>query len=171
MKTIALWRSETLKALASKDEYKKLERQRLGDITLRLSEDLDATFPFMFRGGDHLERLYCQVIAPAARLASKIHQSPTRYVFSMVADPFCKYKPLMTKDLEANVMIEADTRKTLKPDSSVTADQNGLLGRFIVALEPGLYRLNNGMKDTPLRNPVYLVKLDRPLRKRTQPCA
>ena len=55
---------------------------------------------------------------------------------------------------------------TLKPNTVVVADQNGVFGKFIIMLEPTLYRVNMGKKDSILRQDVFLVELDHPITKR-----
>ena len=105
---------------------------------------------------------------PAATLATKIKSSTSTYVFSVVADPFCKYKPLKMGDFKDFIGLDIMTRKTLNSDSQIVADRENGIGQIIVAMEPGLYRSNHFSNEITLRQPSYLVKLDRSIPKQAK---
>lgn len=65
-------------------------------------------------------------------------------------------------------MIDIKTEKWLKPDSAVVADRQGIIGDFIVGLEPGLYRIKRDKQEAVLRQPTYLVDLRHPVGKRNR---
>ena len=62
-------------------------------------------------------------------------------------------------------MIDIKTRMTLKPNTGVVADKNGVFGKCVIMLEPVLYRVNEGKKDSTLRQGAFLVELDHPITK------
>ena len=103
---------------------------------------------------------------PASKLATTLQASCSDYWFQIDEAPFAKSEPLKLNHIHSNVMIDVKTRVSLKPNTGVVADDNGVLGKCIMMLEPELYRINKEKGDSILRQGVYLVKLDHSITKR-----
>ncbi len=73
-------------------------------------------------------------------------------------------KPVTTDLLKVFRIIDSKSERELKPNSAVIADENGIIGKFILCLEPGLYRQIKGKKTT-LHQEMFLVELNHPLPK------
>lgn len=130
---------------------------------------LEQIFPIIRGQGDSLMRLYEKVVIPAIKLALDMQVSCTRYRFSpeMLEEMVSKFNRVRISTLKQNGMIDVKTRKTLRLDSPVVADEQGYIGRPLLLIEPGLLRRNNGSDmNTYLRQPTYLLELDNPLEKR-----
>ena len=107
---------------------------------------------------------------PAAKLAAEIQTSASNYNFSIPESPLTNFKPVMADYLNSVKMVDIKSGRHLKPDSAVLGDKDGILGKIIICLEPGLYRAIKG-KETTLRQALYLVELNHPLGKRSKPSA
>ena len=164
--TISAWRSETLKAITRTEESQKLQEQQIQAMTMDMFESLSETFPVVFGNLESMNTFYEQVMQPALKLAITLQGACSTYCFDIAESPFTKFKPLTTDQIKDHCMIDIKTRMTLKPNAGVVADENGVFGRCIMMLEPGLYRINKGKEDSTLRQRVYLVELDHPIRKR-----
>ena len=116
-------------------------------------------------------RLREQVLLPAVEFATKIQLSTSTYVFTPEPpkNPFHGFQeqvPVSTSVLQNFKFVDVRTRKTLKPDSAVIADEDGFFGDVLMQVEPGLSRENDGKENTPLRQSIFLVDLYKPLGKR-----
>lgn len=136
----------------------------------RLFKELSKSLPNLFSGPQSHATFYDQVLLPAVKLANTIRMSTSDYVFSIQESPIKKFRPVITESLEMHKMINFKSGKQLKPDSAVVADEDGIIGDFIIGLEPGLYRVIKG-KDTTLRQGMFLVELNHPLGKRSKASA
>ena len=164
--TITAWRSETLKAITRTEESQKLQEKQIQAMTMDMFASLSETFPVVFGDMESMNRFHEQVMQPASKLAITLQGSCSIYCFHITKAPFSKFKPLTTNRIKNNCMIDVKTRMTIKPNTGVVADESGVFGKFIMMLEPGLYRVNKGKEDSTLRQPVYLVELDHPITKR-----
>ncbi len=164
--TISAWRSETLKAIARTEESQKLQEKQIEAMTMDMFRSLSQTFPVVFGNWDSMKRFHEQVMEPASKLAVMLRGSCSAYWFHITEAPFLNFKPLTTNQIKANCMIDVKTRMTLKPNTGVVADKNGVFGKCIIMLEPTLYRVNKGKEDSELRQGVFLVELDHPITKR-----
>lgn len=63
-------------------------------------------------------------------------------------------------------MIDVASGKTLKRDSVVVSDSDGVIGEYIMTLWPALYRCDDKDKFVPLSQEIILVELDKPLGRR-----
>ena len=129
-------------------------------------ESLSETLPIVFGNPESMKRFHKQIMQPASKLATTLQASCSNYCFQIAEAPFPKFDPLTTNHIQSNGMIDVKTRMTLKPNTGVVADDNGVIGKFIMMLEPGLYRVNKGKEDSTLRQGVFLVELHHPITKR-----
>lgn len=115
-------------------------------------------------------RLHQDVSMYAAQLESSIHLSSTDYRFeSMHHMPKCLYEPVTVKFLNDIISVDVETRMTLKPDSPVVADCDGLIGIPLLLVEPFLKRQDKlERKEIMLRKTTFLVKLFSPLAMRAK---
>ena len=162
---IRSWRSETFKAHAMSDNFEAAVDLQLPNITGDMFQELAIIFPILFRNGPSRLRFTQQVVGSAIQLAMRIQSSTIGYKFSMVRNPFCKYKPLLKGDLKTMIVVDAATGKTLKPDAALWADANGMIGHIVVATAPGMYRSDSRGIEIVLRQSAYLANLERPLPK------
>ena len=81
---------------------------------------------------------------------------------------FHDWPPLGLRHMETHKMLNIKNGGYLKPNAPVVADEQGIMGKFIMPLEPGLYRKKGGGDEMTLRPEVYLVDLDHPVAKRSQ---
>ena len=133
-----------------------------------LFQELGRTFPKMFARSDSMIRFYQQVLKPAANVATTIRTSASTYAYPIAETPFRKWGPLGLEHMKTYKMLDMKTGSYLKPNAAVVADEQGIIGKFIIPLEPGLYRTKEGKDETTLRPVLYLVKLDHPVAKRSQ---
>ena len=112
-----------------------------------------------------METFHEQVMEPASKLATKIRTSSSVYTFQLNKIPFPNWKPLTSILAKNNSIIDVKTGKTLKPNTHVILDKDGVTGRYIIMLEPTLYRVNTGQEDLMLRQGVYLAEFDHPITK------
>ncbi|KAK0514032.1 hypothetical protein JMJ35_003754 [Cladonia borealis] len=164
--TIAAWRSETFKAIARTEESQQLREKQIQAMTMSMSESFSETFPVVFGNSERMERFHIQVMEPASKLATTLRESCSTYWFHITETPFLEFKPLTANQIKSNCMVDIKTRMTLKPNTGVVADKNGVCGKCIIMLEPVLYRVNEGKKDSTLRKGAFLVELDHPITKR-----
>ena len=135
-------------------------------MTMDMFESLSGTLPIVFGNPESMKRFHEQIMQPASKLATTLRASCSTYWFQIAETPFPKFNPLTTNLIRTNRMIDLKTRMTLKPNAGLVADENGVFGKLIMMLEPGLYRVNKGKEDSTLRPCVYLVELDHPITKR-----
>ena len=120
-------------------------------MTVNMFKYLSETFPVVFGNPGSMERFHEQVMQPASKLATKLRGSCSTYRFYIPEAPFQKFQPFTTDMLKDNCMIDVKTRMTLKPNTGVVSDKNGVFGKCVIMLEPILYRVNKGKKDSTLR--------------------
>lgn len=168
--TIASWRSETLKALAVTTECRNCCQQQSQKLNSRLFKELSKALPTLFSGPQTHATFYDQVLLPAVKLANMIRMSTSNYEFAIPQSPTTEFEPVFTDLLKVHKMIDFNSGRQLKPDSAVVADQDGIIGDFIICLEPGLCRVVKG-KDTALRQGLFLIELNHPLGKRSKASA
>lgn len=113
---------------------------------------------------------YHQVLLPAVKLANTMKMSTTEYVVELPRFLLDKFKPATIDMLKTCKMVDSQTGKHLKPDSAVVADKDGVIGHFIITLEPELRRVIRG-KYTTLYQETVLVELHHPLAKRIKTSA
>lgn len=167
--TIFTWRSETLKALSATSECINARGKKVKDINDLLYRDLGKIFPLLFsHQADRAISFYDQIMVPAAKLAVKIQTCAIPYVFSIRKSPLCNFMPLILEHLTMFRLTEYRTGKLLKPDSAVVPDDRGVIGRFIMLLEPSLHRVNGKGDVTMLRLATFLVELNHPVGKRNK---
>lgn len=164
--SIKLWRSETVRALATANEYEGEKNAKAREVAEDLIGRLADFFPIVRGKHESKKRLYNQVLLPAAELATKINGSLSTYSLAMeIRHPF-QSRVLLADHLEVYRLVDIRTRKTLKPESGVTADRKGRIGTVIMPLEPALSRVNTDGKRVELRPDTLLIQLIYPLKKR-----
>ncbi len=164
--TIRTWRSETLKALSATTVCVEKRDQQIQHLTFDLQSDLESIFPIIGGNDSSLQRLYDQIMLPAAELASKVHTSSTKYEFGICKTAFPVWGLLTRYQMRNNKLVDVKTRKTLKPSSAVIEDEDGRIGNLVLPLEPSLKRVDKDGKTVLLRPKTYLVELDHPVGKR-----
>ena len=165
---IASWRSETLKALGKTTTWKHCCEQQALELNVTLFKKLSSCLPVFFSSIETRESFYNQVLLPAVEPANTIKMSTSEYTFSLPRFTLASRKPVTMETLRTCKMLDLQTRKHLKSDSAVLADENGVIGDFIMLLEPAL-RCVNRDKATVLHQGTVLVKLSHPLGKRLKP--
>jgi len=164
--TIATWRSETIKALATIDKCKEIRVQKLRQMNDDLFQELSQTLPLLFARRSSMDKFFQQVVWPAGELAVTILGSPSTYMFPFLVSPSIKLKPANTGHLKNYIFVDFTTGKCLKPDSVVVANQHGEIGDLILNLEPGLHRVKENGERRPLLPMTFLVRLFHPAGKR-----
>lgn len=161
------WRSETLKGIAATSKCKQMREEQVQIITTQMFETLSQIFPIMFGNSESRLRFYGQVMGPAAKFATQLRVSSSMYKLALGNDPFSNWLPLTPKFLKLYALVDIKTRGTLKPNSTVSTDREGVFGKIVILLEPGLYRHLNGGEEIELRQQAFLVDLHHPLKKHT----
>ena len=113
-------------------------------------------------------RFYLQVLMPAAKVATTFRTSTSTYKYAMADNPFQDWPPLGLRHMKTHKMLDLKNGSYLKPNAAVVADEEGTIGKFIIPLEPGLYRTKRGGDETTLRPVIHLVELNHPVAKRSQ---
>ena len=108
------------------------------------------------------------MLEPAAKVATTIQTSASAYRYSIADQPFGNWEPVSLRHMKMHRMLDIKNGRFLKPDAAVVADKQGNIGRFIIPLEPGLYRTNEGKDETKLRPEMFLVELSHPVAKSSQ---
>ena len=98
-----------------------------------------------------------------------MQESTARYAWSLQKDLLVKWPPFGKGDLQNYKMVDIKTGKCLKPDSLVTADQQGSIGTVVLMVEPGLCRDYGDHQGHTLRQETFIVNLEFPLQKRNRP--
>ena len=148
-------------------EVQTLAENLAKTVTTDIFDNLTWFLPSLCGRQDSWAKLYENVVLPAKSLAIDVQVAHSKYTFTM--DQIVGAYKLVRKDcLEKYKLIDAETGKTLKPSSLVTPDRNGSIAEPLLQLEPRVRRAN---QDTDvekwLSRGVYLVKLLKPLRKKT----
>lgn len=118
-----------------------------------------------------MESFYQQVLEPAAKVATMIQTSASTYRYSMSDHPFRYWEPLGLRHMKTHTMLDIKNGGYLKANAAVIADNQGNIGKFIIPLEPGLYRMKDGKMEKILRPVTYLVELNNPVAKNSQASA
>lgn len=134
----------------------------------QLFRELGWTFPIFFTRRDSMENFYQHVLEPAANVATMIQTSASTYRYSMQDHPFRKWEPLCLRHMKTHRMLDIKNGSYLKTNAAVIADKQGIIGKFIIPLEPSLYRTKEGQGTTLLRRVTYLVELNHPVAKSSQ---
>ena len=137
------------------------------DLNSRLFKELSEALPILFSGMQTHATFYEQVLFPAVKLANTVRMSTSDYVLSNPKLPVTTHEPIITDLLKVHKVLDFESGRHLKPDSAVVADKDGVIGDFVLCLEPGLSRVIKG-KETTLRQAIFLVKLNHPLGKRSK---
>lgn len=125
----------------------------------------------VFSGRERTRTFYVQVMLPAVKLAAKIQTSASDYELGVLpVSHLTTFEPLITDHLKLYKMFDIKSGKHLKPDCAVVADTDGVIGRIVMLLEPGLDRRIDGKKKMLLQ-PMFLVELNHPLEKRSKASA
>ena len=164
---IASWRSETLNALVRTRKVADYCQHQSQDLNSKLFKNLSTAFPALFSGSQARATFYKQVLLPSVKLANAIKMSTSEYVVSTPHPFLTEAKPIATDLLQICKMVDFKTGKHLKPDSAVVADKDGVIGKFVIGLEPALRRVTKG-KVTTLHQATILVELLYPLGKRVK---
>lgn len=167
---IASWRSETLKALVKTTKCVNHFHQQSQCLNNDLFKRLSVALPGLFSGRQAHATFYDQVLLPAVKLANTMRMSTSEYVVSIQDSLLTKFKPVTIDTLRMRKMVDSKSEKHLKPDSPIVADNDGVIGKVIICLEPGLYRVTKG-KETTLQQETILVELYHPLAKRVKTSA
>ena len=101
-------------------------------------------------------------------LANTMKASDSDYVVWVTESLVTAFKPVTIEYLKKCKVVDSESGKHLKPDSAVVSDKNGVIGKFVISLEPCLYRVAKG-KEIVLRQETMLIELDQPLAKRVNP--
>lgn len=139
------------------------------EVANEIFRALEQIFPIVRGQGDSLMRLFQNVVTPAIKLAMDMQVSCARYRFcpEMLEGLELEFDRVRIGVLKLTGMIDVKTRKTLRLDSPVVADEHGYIGRPLFVVEPQLLRRNKGPeKKINLRQSTYLLQLDHPLEKR-----
>lgn len=164
--TINIWRAETMSALGVTQEYKDLKEKQSIQWTKTLFESLSASYPNFFGREKAMKEFHNQVTIPATTIVSQLQGVASPYRLDMVEKDFLDYKPFTKDDLRRVIAIDLETGRTLKPGSAVVSDKEGIIGEFVLPLEPSLHRVNEGMSEIDLRQETWLVRLDHALGSR-----
>ena len=167
-KTVRAWRSEALTSLIESAEFKEMLAKARGDLTTHVFNAIQEFFPII--KGDHtsLYTLYVKVISPAIDLAVTMQTSSTPYtLMPRIWTTTIGSRLLLSRDdLAYHKAVDVRTGKTLKKDSPVVANGQGTIGEQIAQLAPALWRSVAGENPVRLTQPIILVELYFPVRRR-----
>ncbi|KAI9836587.1 MAG: hypothetical protein M1819_001219 [Sarea resinae] len=171
---IDTWRSETFGAIIPSQEYKGCQdkiAQAIREAAMGLLE------PFLPEDSELAavsKSFHEEIILPAIRLHQDLRLSSSRYAFEYQAkvedaDRRSSGSPIFLKDLQRLELIDVDTERTLKPDSSVRYTDDGCIGHLVLVVHPQLARkASDEERKIIIRKPVVLVRLLAPVRSRGQ---
>ena len=124
--------------------------------------------PLLFSDAEPRATFYDEVLLPAVKLANAMKISTSEYVVNIPQLLVTKFKPVTIDMLKKSKMLDSKSGKHLKPDSAMVADRDGVIGKFIIGLEPELCRVVKG-EEKMLYQGTILVELLHPLGKRIKP--
>ena len=123
---------------------------------------LGSVFPIVKDKYDCLNRFYKQVFLPASDLARKIQTSRTLYHFILPDEPFLipNLGYFDIDMLDGHMLVDVETRKTLKHKSAKVAGRTGVIGKVIMPVEPRIMREDGERRTTELRQMLLVAKID-----------
>ena len=158
------WRSETLRALVNVPKIAQGRTDWINHASTDLLRYLSSWFLPVRGQKNSLGSLSESIILPAVRLADSVQLSSMQYDFSKIDDPVLHVREQTVEALVKYKVIDVLTRKTVKPNSPIVADENGLIGEPIILLEPGLYRVS-GRQSLKLRPATVVFRFNNPVRR------
>lgn len=164
-----MWRSDTLSALTTMSNIQQSRLKSYEEILDAMFDSIARCFPIVKQTTtESMDTLFDKVLSPAVKLASTIQLSPTKYEFfpDMEVRLSTADDVLLQEDLSHAQLIDVGTRKTLKVDSAVQANERGEIGHRVMMLAPALYRRGEGDASLLLVKEMGLVKLHKPLGRR-----
>lgn len=138
------------------------------EVTNEIFEAISAYIPVIEGDRTSLQTFYEKIMIPAVDLSVRIQTSSTIYTFEPVMTSTNVYEGcyISRKSFREKKFIDAETGKTLKPDSPVTEDRHGYVGEQLLHLTPSLMRCVPSKNPTRLTQSVILLELYHPLGKR-----
>ena len=131
---------------------------------------LRSVFPGLVK--DSLIRLYENVVKRAAELEANIRLSYTKYIFSKLSSTLVPpFEALTRKRASKFLLIDVQSRKTLKSDTPMTPNSHGYVGVPLLMMEPALHRVGKDGKLTELRRTKYLFEPYAPLPRQSRKAA
>lgn len=155
-------------SIAASSEFAKMHAEKCGGVATKVFYKIQVFFPIIKDNHKSLATFFEKVIGPSIVLAQAIQTSPTLYTFwpSMTSSTIGKRWLVPKNELGLMRIIDAKTGKTLKADSPIMENNNGLIGEQIALLTPALYRCTPGEKSMRLTQEVVLIELYHPLGRR-----
>ena len=135
----------------------------------RLFVELSKTLPILFGRPQAHHSFDTQILRPAVSLANTVQESTTKYAWTLPKRIIGEGTPVSKDDLEIHKIMDMKTGKCLKPDSLVTADQQGVIGTAVLMIEPCLGLMNGERQWNTLRQGMSIVNLKFPLGQRNRP--
>ncbi len=129
-------------------------------------EAVSRVFPIITLSDKSRTRFEEQIAIPAANLALRMQLSPSSYAVRLQDNPLLDFGPVIVGDLRNTRFLDLETRRLLKADAAIYLNSNEHIATPIIALEPCLWRNNEGKGPTYLCQEKLLVQLYRPLEKR-----
>ena len=77
-------------------------------------------------------------------------------------------KPVFYHDLQKCEMIDMVSHKMIRPDSILKIAEDGRIGEQMLCVQPALLKAKHDAEYIVLCKPVFLVKLDEPMAKRSR---
>lgn len=159
--SIVFWRSEALTAFCNTKNYDRSKARAEKRLTGVLLSELLVTIPVLARdlkASSH--RLQRSILAPATKLAIKMHTSKSKYQVRIGAAKI-GHEPELTMERSKHFpFFDVRTRRPIKATSRAIIAQKGRLGSIIMPIEPFVGRVSNDGTIKELRTNTFLVALD-----------
>ena len=133
----------------------------------RLFKELSKTLPVLFTRSETDSSFYIQILLPAVNLAKIIQLSTARYAWGLQKGILRKWPPISKDILKYHKIMDMKTGKCLKPDSLVTADQQGSIWTAVLMVEPSM---RDSQGNTLKQGTVVAILISLP-KKRDKPSA
>ena len=133
------------------------EEQNLREVTQFLFDNITTVLPIINFVAGSATRLQDQVVVPAARLATKIHESPCKFELQLPGMVTGVAKTFLLEDFRAVRSLDIKTGEVTKPNHKVRYNGEGVVGCHVLSLEPALWRVSLAKERHMLRKALCLV--------------
>ena len=168
--SIRSWRSETLKAICSMDEFRDEQRQKAYALSQDLYESLAYFLPELTRKPDGWKPFYEQVVARCIRCSMSMRLSTADY---SIRSPATKHRDVAPtvffNDIRQYNMIDILTQKMIRAEGGLKIGEDGRIGQQMLVVQPALLKVQKtGPGLIVMCKPTLLVKLDEPLARKSR---
>ncbi|GKZ29955.1 hypothetical protein AbraIFM66950_007293 [Aspergillus brasiliensis] len=167
VESVSLWRSNTIKAYAACQRYRKGVDEACKNVT----DDLHDFF-WWFEFEYHMnwdsksERLTDDVLKPTASLATKMASSPSQYRWEWYGMAFFPQRVVRKHHVKHFIVQDACTHQRIPIAKFASFPNDTPVGELLVIIFPALFRRGeNGHEDIQIEKAVILIRANENLQR------